>query len=76
MELQSVPSVELTCNPSSFAVYCGVRRSVLASFMRHLSTSLRRDVAAVDSDSDADDETGRSSSEVVGIPLLPKVNNR
>jgi len=75
LELQSVPSVELTCNPSSFAVYCGVRRSVLANFIQHLSASLRRDVASVDSDSDADDdEAGKSGGDAGTVPPVPKVN--
>jgi len=55
-----VPHVELACNPSSFAVYCGVRRSVLASFMQQLSASLCRDVMSADIDSDDDDDAGKS----------------
>jgi len=73
-----VPSVELACNPSPFAVYCGIRRSVLASFMQSLSASLHRDVAAVDSDSDADvdDAAGRSGSDAAAaMHPLPKVEH-
>lgn len=71
----SVPHVELTCNPSSFAVYCGVRRSVLASFMQQLSASLRRDVSAVDSDSDIDDNDISKSCSDTATPRLPKVSS-
>lgn len=76
LELPSVPSVELACNPSSFAVYSGVRRSVLASFMQHLSASLRRDVAVVDSDSDADNDEAGRTGDTAALSPLPKVNLR
>jgi len=78
MESQPVPSVELACNPSPFAVYCGIRRSVLASFMHRLSASLRHGdvITSVDSDSetDADETAGRSGNDAsAAVPPLPKV---
>ena len=69
-----VPHVELTCNPSSFAVFCSVRRSVLASFMHQLSATLRRDVGTVDSDSDIDDNDASKSCGDAATPRLPKVS--
>jgi len=72
-----LPSVELACNPSSFAVYCGVRRSVLASFMQQVSASLcHRDVTTADSDDDDDivkscADTGTAAA--AAAHRLPKV---
>jgi len=75
LHVQPVPTVELTCNPSSFAVYCGVRRSVLASFLQRLSASLCRDVTPVDDDSDVDDGDASRSCSDAALHRLPKVSN-
>jgi len=73
LELQSVPHIELTPNASSFAVYCGVRRSVLTTLMQQLSASLRRDV---DTDSDAEDVDATKSSGDSTAARVPKVSSR
>ena len=75
LSVQSVCNVELTCNPSSFSVYCAVRRSVLSSFMQQLSASLSQIVTSVESDSDIDaDDVAKSCSDT-STHRLPKVND-
>jgi len=75
-DVQSVPSVELACNPSAFAVYSGVRQSVLASFVHRLTATLcHSDVDSHDDNDDNDEETaaGRSCSDPA-VSRLPKVS--
>jgi len=70
-----VPSVELACNPSSFAVYCGVRRAVLVNLMHQLSATLRHTVADTDSDADNDEDAAVSAASDSALPRLPKVTS-
>jgi len=69
--LLSSSGVSLARNPSSFGVYCSVRRSVLASVMRRRLSLSHRDVASA---ADSDDDSDIQNPSTDNAPRLPKVS--
>jgi len=65
------PTVQLACNPSSFAVYCAVRRTVLSRHMQQLSALLSQHDVSIDSD---DDDSSATDSVAATLPKLPTVS--
>ena len=70
-ESGTVPELELVGNPSSFAVYSGVRQCVLTCLMRKLAAALQQSLNSF-ADSESDDETEAKSANDTFL-RLPKV---
>ena len=67
----TIPELELAGNPSSFAVYSGVRQSVLTGLMQKLSASLHQSIASV-AGTESDDESDQTAANDA-LFQIPKV---